>query len=191
MNKSDFSQAKRQRGFSLIELVMALSIGSILISVAIPNLKVVVQNNRIQSQIGDFMSDLNLARSEAIKQGRRVTICKSANGSSCTTSNGWDQGWIVFVENNGNGLLDDGEIVLRVHSSLSGGNTMSSIGNIDNYISYVANGFSRTNNNVIQTGSIALCDSRQDDTEARAVRINATGRPLLSNVSESPQTCAS
>ncbi len=160
-------------------------IASILIAVAIPGFQGIIQNNRLTTQAGDFMSALYLSRSEAIKRGTRVTLCKSVDGSSCTKTGSWDQGWIVFVESiTENATRDDGETILRTHGALEGANNMVGENNITDYISYVANGFSRTTSvpNTVQTGTIILCDSRNDNDKARAIIINATGHPQLTSV---------
>lgn len=190
MNTLTNSSVQKQVGFSIIEVLVTLAISGVLFSLALPDFQATIQNNRSTAQASEFMSDLNLARSEAIKRGIRVTLCKSNDESSCSVNGGWEQGWIVFVDNgleNANREAD--ELLLRTHKSLSGGNTLTGINDVDNYISYVANGFSRTVAGAMQIGSLALCDDREDDEQSPAIRINATGRPLLSSVSESAQTC--
>jgi type IV fimbrial biogenesis protein FimT len=66
-------------------------------------------------------SDFRYARSEAIKRTNRVTICASSNGTSCTGAGAlWKNGWLVFVDENGNGTVDAGDVVLRVQDALLG-----------------------------------------------------------------------
>ena len=59
-----------------------------------------------------FLADLDLARSEAFSRNASVVMCKSGDGESCSASGAWDQGWIVFVDANGNGLHEHGEKVI-------------------------------------------------------------------------------
>ncbi|MCF6210839.1 MAG: GspH/FimT family pseudopilin [Gammaproteobacteria bacterium] len=185
-----------QQGFTLFELIITLAIAAVVVGLAAPSFSSMIQNNRLSSQSLDFVAALNLARSEAIKRRVRVVLCKSANGQDCVvdgedSSTHWGQGWIVFVDNNNNQTRNSDEdnpansdIILRVHDALSGNNRLTGNENVADFISYDARGFSRLANGAIQMGSLSLCDSRNDNDKARAIRINATGRPMLSSVSE-------
>ncbi len=185
-----------QQGFTLFELIITLAIAAVVVGVAAPSFSTMIQDNRLSSQSLDFVAALNLARSEAIKRRVRVALCKSANGLDCVvdgedSSTHWGQGWIVFVDNNNNQVrnIDEGnpansDIILRVHGALAGDNRLTGNENVADFISYDARGFARLADGAIQMGSLSLCDSRNDNDKAKAIRINATGRPMLSSVSE-------
>ncbi len=185
-----------QQGFTLFELIITLAIAAVIVGVAAPGFSAMIQDNRLSSQSLDFVAALNLARSEAIKRRVPVVLCKSANGRDCVVDEGetathWGQGWIVFVDNNNNRIRNTDEdnpansdIILRVHGALSGNNRLTGNQNVADFISYDPRGFSRLANGAIQMGTLSLCDARNDNDKARAIRINATGRPMVSSVSE-------
>jgi type IV fimbrial biogenesis protein FimT len=126
-------------GFSLIELIVILSIASIILSMAIPGFQGVVQNNRMTTDLNRLVTDLNLARIEAIKRGDDVTICKkNATGTNCNTASTWEQGWIVFSDPNRNAVIDADEEIIRVNSELDAGITLT-YGK--NRITYTSQGF--------------------------------------------------
>ncbi len=179
------------KGFSLLELVITLAIAAIVVGVAAPSFSSMIQDNRLSSQSRDIISALNLARSEAIKRGTRVALCKSANSSDCTTDGNWAQGWIVFVDGDEDQARDDDdETILRVHGSLAGNNSLIGNHNVANYIAYAPDGRS------VQAGTLSLCDSRKDNDKGRAIRISFTGRVMLTSIAEavedklSPETCS-
>lgn len=90
----------KQRGLTLIELLVTLSIAVILMTIAVPSFQDFFRRNRIESAVSNLMGSLNLARSEAIRRGVNVRVCKSSNGTDCNTDgNDWEQGWIVRVGN--------------------------------------------------------------------------------------------
>lgn len=81
-----------QFGFTLIELVITVSIAAIVLAAAIPSFREIIQNNRITAQANELVTAFNLARSEAIKRGVRARACASTNGTGCAMGGGWQQG---------------------------------------------------------------------------------------------------
>ena len=112
----------RQTGFTLLELMIVVAIAGIVMAIGVPSFQSITTNNRIAANTNEFITALNLARSEAVKRGAAVSVCKSADGATCTTSGDWDQGWIVIVV----GDTDP----LRVFESLGGNTTLTSAGNL-------------------------------------------------------------
>lgn len=169
-----------QKGFSLLELIITLAIAAIVIGIAAPGFSSMIQDNRLSSQSLDFVSALNLARSEAIKRRARVVLCKSADGQDCADAGNWEQGWIVFVDDNGNNQRDDDddETILRVHGPLGGGNTLVGNNSVSNALAYLPDGRSTA------WGTLSLCDAREDNDKSKAIRINQTGRVMVSSVAE-------
>ena len=78
---------RRQRGFTLVELAVSLTIAAILAAVAMPSVTMMLAGNRIRTGGTDLMSALLLARSEAIKRNAQVAV-QPASGN-------WSQGWTV------------------------------------------------------------------------------------------------
>src|SRR3569832_829146 len=74
--------AKRQRGFSLIELMLTLVIAATLMGVAVPAFRGMVNSNRVLTQSNDIVAALNIARSEAISRIATITFCGAATASS-------------------------------------------------------------------------------------------------------------
>jgi type IV fimbrial biogenesis protein FimT len=113
---------KPTRGFTLIELMVTLAVATILITVAIPGFRTIIQNNRVAAQSNDLLTALTLARSEALKRGVQVSVCSSDDQTDCDAAPGtdWVNGWIVFVDDNADGNKDGGELLIRVWDGLSG-----------------------------------------------------------------------
>ena len=91
----------KHAGFTLIELLVVLALLAILLALAVPNFRTLVQNTRATSQANELLTMLQYARSEALKRGRPVSLCQSEDAATC--SGDWEDGWIVYVDGNGAG----------------------------------------------------------------------------------------
>jgi type IV fimbrial biogenesis protein FimT len=166
--------------------MISIVVAAVLLALASPSFVEFTKNRRITAQANEFVSTLSLARSEALKRVSRVTVCASSNGTSCT--GGWNQGYLVFNDDNNNGSVDGGESILKVVSALAGANTLNGItGTVASYVSYVSSGHSKLTSGAFQSGSIALCDDR-GVSHGRAITVNVTGRVRVE--STEPTSCA-
>lgn len=171
------STPAKAEGFSLVEVMATVVIVAVILGWAVPNLRTLILNLRITTQTNDFISDVHLTRSEAFTRGMRVTMCKSANGYTCSGSGDWGQGWIVFEDPDNTQKPVGPETIIRVHETLTGGNTLDGNRFVSDYLSYTGTGFSRLPSGAFQAGTLVLCDERGFGEHARAVIINSQGRP--------------
>ena len=89
---------------TLTELLTVVSIVAILLGIGVPSFKYATTSNRVSAEVNALLSDMQFARSEAVKEGQMVTVCPStANQTQCAAnSTNWQNGWIVFSDVNGN-----------------------------------------------------------------------------------------
>lgn len=115
--------SRRSQGVTLIEILIALAIIAVLMAIAVPSYRYITYSSRVASEINSMTGSLQFARAEAIKQGLPVTVCASTTGTSCSGSNSWSTGWMVFSDANGNATVDAGENILRQQAAFLGGDT--------------------------------------------------------------------
>ena len=106
---------QHSRAFTLIELMITLAILAILLAIAAPSFRDTIQNNRTQTISNDLTTALQFARSEAVKRGVRVDICRR-NENACADAADWGNGWLVKV---------NGGAVLRVWEAVGNQNTVT------------------------------------------------------------------
>lgn len=91
------SAERRSRGFTLLELMVALGVAALLVTVGVPSFNGFVQNTRATTHTNDLVTALNLARSEATRRGVPITVCSSTDEATCSAANDWSTGWIVLT----------------------------------------------------------------------------------------------
>lgn len=100
----------RQRGVTLIEMMIVIVIAAILLTITIPGFRDVLQRNRMTSVLNDLVLAMQTARSEAVKENRAAVLCASTDGTDCDGA-GWADGWIVWLDSDGDGSVDAEEVV--------------------------------------------------------------------------------
>ncbi len=157
------------QGVSLIDLMIAMTIAVILMSVAVPSYNTMIKKGRLTANFNGFIGGVHLTRSEAIKRGATTTLCKSVNGTSCVTTGGWGDGWVAFVDTDADGVLDTGEERLKVHEALDASSSLIGDTTIASILRYRSDGTS------MESGTFTLCDDR-GASYAKAVIISVVGR---------------
>ena len=95
----------RNRGFTVVELMITLLVLSILVVISAPALTDLIKNNRMLSQVYAMRAVLNGARARAMSERTFVTVCPSNDGAAC--GGNWNEGFISFTDFDGNGLVAD------------------------------------------------------------------------------------
>ena len=159
-------------GFSLSELLIALAVASILLGIGVPAFSGFANDMRLTSFSNALHAEITLARSEAVRRGRRVTLCTSDDGQTCKAGVGWNAQWLMFVDDNGNAQLDGNEEVIRSLAPSVKGLIAFGNGSMAQYVSYVPIGTTRAVTGALQMGSIRVCGNEHQ----RRIVINAVGR---------------
>jgi len=161
-------------GFTLIELLVAMAILAILLSYAIPSTRSFIDGQRKITQLNDMAATLYLARSEAIMRNSDVVVCKSSDAQTCISSGEWDQGWLVFEDQDGDRTPSADEAIIASHAPLNGTRLYYRAFGSNHYIVYHPQGITRTN------GTYTFCGAAGDES-ARALIVYKTGRVRSSN----------
>ena len=166
----------KSNGFTVLELLITISILSILVAIAVPSFRSTILNNRRAAVINEFVVAINFARATAITRRIPITMCRTstpeaADATCGGTGPGWETGWIIFVDTDNDGVHDTGETeILRRREALPEGQTLRGNANVVNRITF---GTSATTGN---NGKLALCDGRGWGEHARIVVISVGGR---------------
>lgn len=88
--------AGRARGFTIVELMVTVAVAAILLVIAVPSFRNIINSNRLTTATNTLVNALNTARMEAIKRNAPVQFCSNSAtnntsdnlGTGCGTSSG-------------------------------------------------------------------------------------------------------
>ncbi len=112
---------RTQTGFTLMELMVALTVMAILVGFAVPSFREFTRNNRVTAAHNDLATAFTLARSESLKRSLPVSICATTDGEDCGDADDWTSGWMVFVDNDGTaGTVDAADEIVQLWPAIAG-----------------------------------------------------------------------
>lgn len=158
------------RGFTLIELMVTISVAAILLAIAVPSFANIAAISQLRSVSTELSAHSYLARSEAIKRNTAVRLCASASGTACEDVS-WVQGWVVLA----------GADVIARHSALPSGYSLEAGGGLKQ-ITYQSTGFGATG------ATFTACRSSPAAPEERIVTIESSGKAYVRRTTTG--TCA-
>ncbi|WP_439829075.1 GspH/FimT family pseudopilin [Aeromonas caviae] len=108
---------KDEKGFTLLELMIAVSLGVILLGIGAPAMSSLLNENALKFESRTLLKYLRFARSQAIDNQQSVTVCFANASDNCVTANPTQ--FLVFVDGNGNDIFNNGEQILARSPQLS------------------------------------------------------------------------
>jgi len=168
---------RRDLGFTLIELMVTLTVAAVMLTLAAPNFVAFMRNSELTAQANGLVAALNTARTEAMKRGLNAMVVPRDGVA-------WTSGWRVFVDTNGDNSYTAGtDVVITEQLALPSyfmvsANGTAGLGNP--YILYNSSGYPVTSTGGFGavTISIARTDLSGQDLldQTRRVKLASTGR---------------
>jgi type IV fimbrial biogenesis protein FimT len=157
------------RGFTLLELMVTLTVVAILGVIAIPNFRTFMLNERRDSLVDSLTASLQYARNQALNLNEKTTLCAGQPGNSCT-GGAWTGGWEVVQAPAGATSVVLNSHVIQVASTAPTVRALAS----STAFAFAGNGLVTFTPAANTTDTIQICDAR-GSAFARAVEINSAG----------------
>lgn len=168
-------QPKTMSGFTLIELMVTLTIAATLAAVAVPTVQSFLRSNELSAASSELLTAINTARVEAMKTGQSTMVVPVDNGAS------WSEGWVVFVDKNRNQTYSSGtDTVLAQHGAMASYFSVAGNGTATGTVPYIlfnASGYAKTKANAF--GGLTLNIQRNDVSGAE--QLQQTRRIIIAN----------
>ncbi len=173
LNKKGKRNRRRrsQRGLSVLELLIVFAAIAVVVLVAVPGSDMLLEKYRLKATFSKLSEGLELAKSEAHMRSSTVIMCPSSNGHSCRSDHNWNHGWIVFTDGNGNGTVQDIELI-RAFEAPDQRISIVARGAVEATASFTMTGLVEQNN--AQTGLFRIC-LQDSDAQPRVVNVDEEG----------------
>lgn len=162
------------KGLSLVELLVTLSIISIVALIAVPGTSKLRREQQLAGSLSALRGSLAYARQEAIRTGGSVSMTPMRNQ--------WHYGWRIFHDTNNDGIWQASERVLRELAPLGTGVSLTGNTPVQSYIRYTPSGRASLTSGAYQMGTLALCP--YDGGKGYQLRLNNAGRVSVVAVDE-------
>ena len=169
-----------KEGFTLIEMLVTLSVVGIVVAFGVPAMRDFMDTNRMSAATNDLVSNLHYARSEAVKRGTTTRLCPSADWAAenpvCNAAGTLADGWLIVVD------PDGAAIVVQQHEPLPDRIRLKD--NLNSWIDYTATGEPDLQNPQAEF-NILLCDDRESRdmgnglAAGRLINVRGPGRPRI------------
>jgi len=170
-NRAENKREDLTRGLTVLELLITLAAIGIVVLVAVPGSDILLEKYRLKSASSSMMAGLEMARTEATARSSMVVLCPSSNGHTCRKDGDWNHGWLVFSDGNGNGTVEDIELI----SSFAAPNPKIRIdadGAVQKRAAFTTTGL--VGNNDALSGQFQIC-LRESDATATLVSVDTDG----------------
>lgn len=179
-------KSSANKGFTILELIIAVALLAILLTVAVPSFLTSLQNNRMAASSNDLLTAMQLARSEALKRKVPISVCAAdTSGATPACGSDWSEGWMVVIDSNAVGsasadFSDFDDDVLRIWPALEGGATVSG-SDAPDFVRYLPSGMIDLDpDDNPPEFELRIPDCKGDN--ARDISISRTGRAGSSRV---------
>jgi len=181
---------KHSDGFTLLELLIVVSIAAILMLVAAPSMVDMQKRGAVKGLARDVVSAINYARSEGLSRNKLVSMCPSADGATCGDAAAWSDGWLIFIDDGAGASFGDGDYtsgtdseLLQVYSN-QGSARLRAIDADDasalESLSWNFRGYSNDGSRSV----LVICEPDGNATYARGVSVERSGRAMTSSDSD-------
>jgi len=176
-------KGEKAYGLTVLELLITLAAIGVVVLVAVPGSNLLLEKYRLKSASNSIVTGLELARTEAGARSSTVILCPSSNGHTCRHDGNWDYGWIVFSDGDGNGSVQDIELIRSFEAPNSEIHVVAD-GALRQKAAFTATGL--VGNAQASSGRFLIC---LQDSDAPPAVVNVDADGWIQKIPASEQSC--
>ncbi len=155
----------KQSGATVLEMLISVTIISILLSLVTPATQHIITTNRVVTDINSLSTITQRGQFAAVNEQMTVTLCPTQNYSTCTST--WSNAKMLFSDANENGQRDSNEALIATSDAINSSNTISGV---SNPVIFSASG------TINQNTVIVVCPSDKNNSYASGLILSFFGR---------------
>lgn len=180
------TKPKTQSGLTVVELLIILAAVAVVVVISVPSSTVVLEHFRLKAASSNLASSLNLAKEEAVMRNSTVKVCPSSNGRFCRNDGNWNHGWLVFSDGNGDGTVQEIELV-KAYEAPSQRVRIVATGAVEDIAGFTLAGLVPAHET--EAGAFHICHEGLD-SRAKVVSIDSEGWVQVSRTESGSGVCS-
>lgn len=180
------TKPKTQSGLTVVELLIIVAAIAVVVVISVPSSTVVLEHFRLKAASSNLASSLNLAKEEAMMRNSTVKVCPSSNGRFCRNDGNWNHGWLVFSDGNGDGTVQEIELV-KAYEAPSQRVRIVATGAVEDIAGFTLAGLVPAHET--EAGAFHICHEGLD-SRAKVVSIDSEGWVQVSRTESGSGVCS-
>jgi type IV fimbrial biogenesis protein FimT len=165
----------KQKGFTVIELMVTVAIVAILAAVAVPSMRDFLRRARASTMANEMLTAFTLARSEAIRRNGNVTICPT-NAAQTDCGSSWNDGFMVFTDGGTAGTYESAsDVILGTYAKAPSGTVFAGGASPIARATFAASGMRRSYADASYMGTCMSYKINNYADSQRSIQLTRTG----------------
>lgn len=167
------------KAFTLVELLVTISVAGILIAIAVPSFSNIIIDYRLNTISSELADVISFSRSESIKRNRTITFCR-ADAEKSTQCSSTNKPWIYWIVKQNTSSIVEDDVIKRGSINSHNSSIQVTTKNItSNKISVSTDGLARSGSTLLKDAQIIVCATSGPAESIRVIKLGAASQVAI------------